>query len=148
MPLEAASKCMGDGGACALGRGVRLTMLEAKEEEQRSVKREEQLLGRGVRLTVLETKEEEQRSVKKEEQLLGGRVVLMAAPAAAAFAVRQEGIARSRAPPLVIIDQVLATGAFGLERVLVWVMPARDVRPGSVELGDVFAEEECLELTL
>ena len=31
---------------------------------------------------------------------------------------------------------------------LLWVRPARDVRLCSVELGDVPAEEECLELML
>ena len=46
------------------------------------------------------------------------------------------------------LQQVLAAGAFGFERVLSWVMPARDARPCSVELGDVTAEEECLELAL
>ena len=154
-------------------------------------------------------KEEGQRGVKKEEQLMGGRVALSAALAAAAIAVWQEGIARTRvstgvpllvapvrvdfavrassgsagaspgdpAPPLLaaapfrgftvghfsrpwqrarsvsrrrcrVLQQVLAAGAFGLERVLSWVMPARDARPCSVELGDVTAEEECLELAL
>ena len=132
-------------------------------------------------------------------------MALIAALAAAAIAVWQEGIARTRAPLLVVpeqvdfvvrapsgsagaspddpaspvlaaapfrgftvgrfgrpwqrarsvarrrgrgLQQVLAAGAFGLGRVLLCMMPARDVRPCSVELGDVPAEEECLELTL
>ena len=140
---------------------------------------------------------------------MGGRVALAAALAAAAIAVWQGGIARTRvstgvsllvaplrvdfvvrassgtagaspgdpAPPLLaaapfrgftvghlsrpwqrarsvsrrrcrVLQQVLAAGAFGFKRVLSWVMPARDARPCSVELGDVTAEEECLELAL
>ena len=80
---------MGDGGACALGRGARLTVLVTKEEEQRGAKGKEQLMSGRV------VKEEEQRGVKKEEQLMGGRVALAAALAAAAIAVWQGGIART-----------------------------------------------------
>ena len=58
---------------------------------------------------------------------------------------RARSVARRRGRGL---QQVLAAGAFGLGRMMLWVMPARDVRPCSVELGDVSAEEECLELTL
>ena len=47
-----------------------------------------------------------------------------------------------------VLKQVLAAGAFGLEKALSWVRPAHDARPCSVELGDVTAEEECLELAL
>ena len=44
VPLEAASVRTGDGGACALGRGVRLTVLVTKEEEQRCAEGMEQLM--------------------------------------------------------------------------------------------------------
>ena len=84
LPFKAASVRTGDDDDCALGRGVRLTMLVTKEEEQRGVK------------------EEEQRSGREEDQLMGGRVAMGAALAAAAIAMWQGGIARMHAPPLVV----------------------------------------------
>ena len=44
-----------------------------------------------------------------------------------------------------MFQQVLAAGAFGLNKALLRVRPAHDAQPYSVELGDVSAEEECLD---
>ena len=41
-----------------------------------------------------------------------------------------------------MFQQVLAAGAFGLEKALSWVKHAHDMRLCGVELGDMPAEEE------